>query len=547
MLYKSRYKRKPKLKTQVKTQSENTIPEFFFFFLLQPTKNTMSQVLVIEADNEGLLSSDNIETEDEIGAATGGATESDEPPLWVVAKGRNPSDVGIYTTWTEAQQRTTGVSGADHKKCLGMQEAITYMRAAGVGDEMIETQKAKIMTLDSDTGLDQHYHTARPRRHREVKNYRAMSGHSTYRRDKSEQDATENITRNPNNENTLCKTKTTPQDTTTKKQLQEYNTELQNNLANEQKKCANMEKEVERLTELVRQEKQKKTEERHKTETMMQEIKDLKRKYNETKDENKDLKQRTKVLETIIDSTTRKHNTTDTEAKPQSKPQVKTQSPHRITFITDSNRRKITDHLKLQLQDSTITEINTVYTTADLIQHIITGDQQTNPPKTDLTIIMMGTNDARKHKGEEAEANLKAIAENINTDRTLIAEIPPIEIGRRGDEEYEEIRTQRGNINRAIRKHFKRVVKQMETNIAQCNEGTVLKQDGYHLTTKGGQLVGNLIANAAQEAIRGQRTPKTQAENQIEPQAEPQPEPQNKKTQTIIIPPDIGRHVVGKK
>ena len=53
---------------------------------------------------------------------------------------------------------------------------------------------------------------------------------------------------------------------------------------------------------------------------------------------------------------------------------------------------------------------------------------------------------------------------------------------------YEEIRTQRGNINKAIRKHFKRVVKQTETNIAQCNEGTVLEQDGYHLTTKGGQL-----------------------------------------------------------
>ena len=85
---------------------------------------------MIEADNEGLLSSDTIDTEDtepEIGVATGGGTESDEPPLWVVAKDRNPGDVGIFTTWTEAQQKTTGVSGADHKKCLGIQEAITYM------------------------------------------------------------------------------------------------------------------------------------------------------------------------------------------------------------------------------------------------------------------------------------------------------------------------------------------------------------------------------------------------------------------------------------
>ena len=91
------------------------------------------------------------------------------------------------------------------------------------------------------------------------------------------------------------------------------------------------------------------------------------------------------------------------------------------------------------------------------------------------------------------------------------------------------------------------MVKQTETNIAQCNEGTVLEQDGYHLTTKGGQLVANLIANGAQEAIRGQRTSETQAESQYEPQAEPQAESQNKKTQTIIIPPGIGRHVVAKK
>ena len=60
------------------------------------------QVLQIEADNEDLLSSE--DTEPETTAMMGIEPEEPSPPLWVVAKGRTPSDIGIYATWTEAQQ-----------------------------------------------------------------------------------------------------------------------------------------------------------------------------------------------------------------------------------------------------------------------------------------------------------------------------------------------------------------------------------------------------------------------------------------------------------
>ena len=81
---------------------------------------SQDQVLQIEADNEYLISS--ADTETEITAMKG--TEQEEPLLLVVAKGRMPSDVGIYATWTEAQQKTSGMSGAEHTKCIGIQEAI---------------------------------------------------------------------------------------------------------------------------------------------------------------------------------------------------------------------------------------------------------------------------------------------------------------------------------------------------------------------------------------------------------------------------------------
>ena len=132
----------------------------------------------LEAENIGITSTD--DTEPELCPEQEAETD-EEPPLWVVAKGKTPSDTGIYTTWTEAQQRTNGVSGADHKRCHGMSDAIEYMRAANIDEKTIETQKTKIeapMQLPS---------AGRSRRTREVKDYRAYSGKNTYKKEKDPQ------------------------------------------------------------------------------------------------------------------------------------------------------------------------------------------------------------------------------------------------------------------------------------------------------------------------------------------------------------------------
>ena len=63
---------------------------------------------------------------------------------------------------------------------------------------------------------------------------------------------------------------------------------------------------------------------------------------------------------------------------------------------------------------------------------------------------------------------------NTSTNRTIVSEIPPIEMGRKGGEEYEEAVIQRSNINKTIRAAFKHIVRLTDVNIKQCEEGTIL-------------------------------------------------------------------------
>ena len=67
--------------------------------------------------------------------------------------------------------------------------------------------------------------------------------------------------------------------------------------------------------------------------TLKQEIDNMTTTYNRT---TKKLTQRSKILENLI--------------KKLTKPQEKTQSPLKVSFIADSNRKRITDHLRTPLQ-----------------------------------------------------------------------------------------------------------------------------------------------------------------------------------------------------
>ena len=464
-----------------------------------------------------------------------------------MAKGRTQSDIGIYATWTEAQQKTSGVSGADHKKCIGIEEAITYMRAANISDQVIATQTAKVMKMTPDNSEQRQ---TRAKRHREVKDYRTMSGHTR-------RETQGNPIRDPINDNTRAK------EANKIKTLEQTIKTLQDDRESQMKQ---KDTEIRKLTEEIKRERTARDQDTSTITTLKSTIATLKKdidnmttKHNTTTDE---LTQRNNILENLIEKLN----------KTQEKHQEKHQSPLKVSFIADSNRTKITNHLKTRLQDNIIEETNTIYTTSELVNHLNPTNPQSRPPKTDYTIIMMGTNDVRKGKGDEAEANLKLLADHLDQDRTIVSEIPPIEVGRKGGEEYEETVNQRRNLNRTIRAAFKHTVRLTDVNIKQFEEGTILDDRGFHVTSLGGEIIADLIATTAKEVIRKrhrEHKQKPQEKTQLDTQATPphipkRPSQENAQTsettthekpnetndnitQTITIPPGIGRHVVGKK
>ena len=136
-------------------------------------ENVDIQMLEIEPESCGFIST---ETENEPSAS-----EDEDTPLWVVVKGLKPADIGIYKTWTEAQQRTNGVSGANHKKCTGLKEALDYMRAANVDEAVIAAQVQKLAPELIQPVTEGR---TRSRRNREVKDYKAInSGKEPAKRD----------------------------------------------------------------------------------------------------------------------------------------------------------------------------------------------------------------------------------------------------------------------------------------------------------------------------------------------------------------------------
>ena len=57
--------------------------------------------------------------------------EEEEAPYYVITKGRNESDIGIYRSWAEVQPRVNGVSGANHKRLETYDQALEYMEEYG--------------------------------------------------------------------------------------------------------------------------------------------------------------------------------------------------------------------------------------------------------------------------------------------------------------------------------------------------------------------------------------------------------------------------------
>ena len=105
-----------------------------------------------------------------------------------------------------------------------------------------------------------------------------------------------------------------------------------------------------------------------------------------------------------------------------------------------------------------------------------------------MTIIMMGTNDIRNGLSAPANKNMGEMAEllknKLNT--TIMAHIPPLDIGTQGTEQHEDMQVDRGIYNRTITSNFNKNVKMTDLVKEQKRDGSILSQDGLHLTKKGG-------------------------------------------------------------
>jgi hypothetical protein len=181
---------------------------------------------------------------------------------------------------------------------------------------------------------------------------------------------------------------------------------------------------------------------------------------------------------------------------------------------------------------------------------------------------MIGTNDARKGKLTKASKNLEQLSKKLS-ENTIYVNIPPIEIGAPGDDEYEDAAATRTLINNMINNKFPQTVR-MNTmaNIQRTEKNILEERDGYHLTAKGGQMIAKLIATAVEKnritthlSIEAETNNRSPTHKQKEQQNDNEPtkhlnSEQNQsdsddltfeETRIMVIPDGIGAHIVGKK
>ena len=97
------------------------------------------------------------------------ATDEHDEDIYVIIKGKIPTDTGIYGTWAEVAPKIHEVSAAVHKKCNGIAEAQQYLIKGGIPEEQTRN------IIESHRN-DTQKHTERPKRSKSRINYRALCG-----------------------------------------------------------------------------------------------------------------------------------------------------------------------------------------------------------------------------------------------------------------------------------------------------------------------------------------------------------------------------------
>ena len=81
-------------------------------------------------DDDEILLSPYTEAED-TAAKMPTEPEDNEDPVYVITKGKEEEDAGIYTNWGEVAPKVTGVPGNSHVRCANLAEAKYHLERAG--------------------------------------------------------------------------------------------------------------------------------------------------------------------------------------------------------------------------------------------------------------------------------------------------------------------------------------------------------------------------------------------------------------------------------
>ena len=434
-------------------------------------------------------------------------------PVYAVINGREKTDTGLYNNWADVSHRVQGVSSNSHVKCVNLAEAKFNLEKAGINKAQIDkyisnVREARIKNTSTRT-----------LRQRKKKDYRSLNGERSKNEDNRKSDKNEE------------------------------KTPLQQPDGNEK------ETENEALREQIAHMRKKSEQDDISITAMQEEIADLKQQIQEAKEERESALQKVKDMEDKVKTAERrKPQLTAIEEKVQ------------INLVADSNRKTIIEPLRKALPEFNIIKHDQMFTTT----HVLEAMNKRSLPDTGITIILMGTNDVKLGETEKAMKNLRKIATKTDN-RTLVTHIPPIEMGHPEEDTFEQSATDRVILNRHISTTFPN--NHIKTPILQKNHNqkSILTRDGIHLTKEGGEMMATAIAariqimtntnTAPQQTQSPDRqqhnkpptkrptTPQSPETADTTPPQQPPTSPdrkQAKKETILVIPPGIGKHVIGR-
>ena len=205
-------------------------------------------------------------------------------------------------------------------------------------------------------------------------------------------------------------------------------------------------------------------------------------------------------------------------------PYIGEERPRKIRYISDNYNKSIIDHLRKLMPNYEIEAETSVFDTCILLNFARALNSYY------INVVLIGTHDVKMRRGSQAVKNMMRMSSFVDLDCTIVCQIPPIKT----DSESNEYRDK---LNAAISSAYPNHVKLTKLDAEHWRESVVLS-NGYQMNERGMKLMAEAIAPKTLEvlkSIKGKRLKmRTKAEEE------------DLIVKSVLIPPGITKHVVGK-